>query len=70
VLDVNQLTGTANGLSEGKVEVKLSNHINAASIVEVSKVKYAEIDEKYRKNLAINTDIDERSSRHGGSRDG
>jgi hypothetical protein len=50
--------------------VKLSNHINAASIVEVSKVKYAEIDEKYRKNLAINTDFDERNSRHGGSRDG
>ena len=33
VLDVNQLTGEARGLSEGKVEVMLSNHINAASIV-------------------------------------
>jgi hypothetical protein len=36
----------------------LSNHINAASIVQVSKVKYAEIDEKSRKNLVMVTDSD------------
>jgi len=36
----------------------LSNHINAASIVKVSKVKFAEIDEKYRKNLHLNLDKD------------
>lgn len=45
-------------MSEGEVEVMLSNHINAASIVTVSKVKYGEIDEKYRKNLVMVTDSD------------
>ena len=43
-------------MNEGKVEVMLSNHINAASLVYVNKVKHAEIDEKFRKNLAINTE--------------
>lgn len=57
VLDINSMTGEARGLSEGKAEVMLSNHINAASIVIVSKVKYAEIDEKSRKNLVISTDL-------------
>lgn len=33
VLDINSLNGEGRGLSEGKVEVMLSNHINAASIV-------------------------------------
>jgi len=50
------LTGEARGLQEGKAEIMLSNHINAASIVHVSKVKYAEIDEKSRKNLVLVTD--------------
>jgi hypothetical protein len=45
-------------LSEGEVEVMLSNHINAASIVSVRKVKYGEIDEKYRKNLVMVADSD------------
>ena len=34
----------------------LSNSINAASIVHVSKVKLGEVDQKSRKNLIINTD--------------
>jgi hypothetical protein len=34
----------------------LSNNINAASIVHVSKVKLAEVDQFSRKNLVINTD--------------
>ena len=50
------MTGEARALSEGKIEVMLSNHVNAASLVYVNKVKHAEIDDKYRKNLAINTD--------------
>ena len=33
ILDINSATGEARGLSEGRVEVMLSNHINAASIV-------------------------------------
>jgi len=36
--------------------VLLSNHINAASIVLVSKVKYGEVDESSRKNLVVNVD--------------
>jgi hypothetical protein len=50
-------------LSEGKVEVMLSNHINAASIVQVSRIKYAEIDERSRKNLVMVTDRDEGEAR-------
>jgi hypothetical protein len=34
----------------------LSNSINAASIVHVSKVKIGEVDQKSRKNLVLNTD--------------
>lgn len=63
VLDINSITGEARGQSEGKVDVLLSNHINAASIVQVSKVKLAEIDEKSRKNLIINTDETNRDIR-------
>lgn len=43
-------------LHEGKAEILLSNSINAASIVVVSKVRMGEVDQKSRKNLAINTD--------------
>ncbi len=50
-------------MSEGKVEVMLSNHINAASIVQVSRIKYAEIDERSRKNLVMVTDKDEGEAR-------
>lgn len=56
VLDINQASGEARGLSEGRAEILLSNHISAASIVVVSKVQHAEIDELSRKNLIINTD--------------
>ena len=41
----------------------LSNHINAASIVQVSRIKYAEIDERSRKNLVMVTDKDEGEAR-------
>ena len=53
---MNQATGEARGLSEGRAEILLSNHISAASIAIVSKVKHAEIDELSRKNLIVNTD--------------
>jgi hypothetical protein len=43
-------------LNEGKVDILLSNNINAASIVHVSKVRAAEVDQASRKNLVINTD--------------
>ena len=56
VLDINQATGDARGLAEGRAEVLLSNHISAASIAQVSKVRHAEVDEQSRKNLIINTD--------------
>ncbi len=53
---MNQATGEARGLSEGRAEILLSNHISAASIAIVSKVRHAEIDELSRKNLIVNTD--------------
>ena len=42
VLSINSQTGQAIGKLEGKADVLLSNHINAASIVHVTKVKYAQ----------------------------
>lgn len=56
VLDINQATGEARGLSEGRAEILLSNHISAASIAQVSRVKHAEVDDQSRKLLVINTD--------------
>jgi hypothetical protein len=56
VLEINPKTGEARGLTEGRVDVLLSNHISAASIIYVSRVKHAEIDERSRKNLVLNTD--------------
>jgi hypothetical protein len=44
VIDINQRTGEAIALHEGRAEILLSNNINAASIVTVSKVKMAEVD--------------------------
>ena len=55
-LDINQKTGQAHALNEGKIDILLSNNINAASIVHVSKVRGAEVDQASRKNLVINTD--------------
>ena len=43
-------------MNEGKVDILLSNNINAASIVHESKVRAAEVDQASRKNLVINTD--------------
>ncbi len=56
VLDINQKTGVARSLNEGRADVLLSNNINSASIVHVSKVKLAEVDQASRKKLIINTD--------------
>lgn len=56
VIDINQKSGEARGLQEGRAEILLSNHITAASIIQVSKVRSASIDEVSRKNLIINTD--------------
>ena len=44
ILEVNQRSGFATALQEGKSEILLSNNINAASLVHVSRVKHAEID--------------------------
>ena len=44
MLEINQKTGEAHALNEGKVDILLSNNINAASIVHVSKVMAAEVD--------------------------
>jgi len=59
VLDINQKSGEARALHEGKADILLSNSVNAASIVHVSKVKMAEVDQRSRKNLVINTDENE-----------
>ena len=56
ILDINQVTGEARALGEGRAEILLSNHISAASIVQVSKVRHGELDEQSRKNLIINTE--------------
>jgi len=40
-LSIDPQTGRAFGLREGKADVMLSNHMNAASIVHVSKVAFA-----------------------------
>ena len=56
IIDINQKTGQARSLNEGKTDILLSNNINAASIVHSSKVKLAEVDPASRKNLVINTD--------------
>lgn len=44
VIDINQKSGEAITLQEGKADILLSNSINAASIVIVSKVKMGEVD--------------------------
>jgi len=44
VIDINQKSGEAITLHEGKADILLSNSINAASIVIVSKVKMGEVD--------------------------
>lgn len=54
VLSVEPQTGKAFGAREGKVDVMLSNHLNAASIVHVSKVAYGQLDQK--SSLIINAD--------------
>ena len=50
ILEIHQDSGRARALSEGTAEVMLSNHISAASIVHVGKIKYAEVDEHSRAN--------------------
>lgn len=47
--------GRASGLREGKADVMLSNHMNAASIVHVSKVAFAQLDTQ-KSQLIINAD--------------
>ena len=54
IIEINQKTGEAKALSEGKADILLSNHIHSASIVFVSKIRQAEIDEKSRKSLLAN----------------
>jgi hypothetical protein len=44
VLDINPSSGKSRGLNEGRTEVLLSNHVNAASIVHVSKVQNAVVE--------------------------
>lgn len=44
VLSIDPTTGKALGKVDGKADVMLSNHLNAASIVHVRKVAYAQLD--------------------------
>ena len=62
IFRINSQTGRGLALGEGKVYVSLNNHINAASSVHVSKVKYAELDQSYRKSLMINVDEQQQKS--------
>lgn len=54
ILDINPSSGKSRGLSEGRADVLLSNHVNAASIVHVSKVQNAVVE--YVGPMLINTD--------------
>ena len=63
ILDINQQTGEARALQEGRAEILLSNHISAASIVQISRIRSAEIDPLSRKNLVLNTDDGSREVR-------
>lgn len=54
VLQIETQTGKAVGLSEGRAEILLSNHANAASIVQVSEVRHGQVEHKNA--LTINTD--------------
>jgi hypothetical protein len=56
IMDINARTGLARALFEGKSEILISNNINAASLVHVSRVRHAEIDQASRKGLMLNTD--------------
>ena len=40
ILDISTTTGRAIGLAEGRAEIMLSNHVNAASLVHVQKVHF------------------------------
>lgn len=53
-LNINQETGEAHALKEGKVEVHLNNHMNAASIVHINRVSFGQIDQQ--KALVLDTD--------------
>ena len=44
VIRIDPYKGTAVSTGEGKSEIMLSNNINAASIVHVSKVQFAELE--------------------------
>ena len=54
VLTIDSDTGRAYGRSEGRTEVILSNHVNAASIVHIGKIQFGQIEHKHA--LALNTD--------------
>lgn len=56
VLSISQNDGTAIAKGEGRAEVMLSNAINAASIVHVSKVQGAELDSMASTDLVLNVD--------------
>jgi len=44
ILQINPSTGKAKGLGEGRADVLLSNHVNAASIVHVSRIQTAMVE--------------------------
>lgn len=54
VLQISNQDGKAIGKQEGRAEVMLSNHINAASIVHVGRVKEGQI--QHQRDLVLNTD--------------
>lgn len=53
-MQINQSNGKAIGSAEGKAEILLSNHANAASIVNVARVSHGQIDQTG--SLLISTD--------------
>lgn len=54
VLQIDATNGKALARGEGKADVLLSNHINAASIVHVSRIQFGQVEQK--NGLVLNTD--------------
>ena len=53
ILEIDSKTGKARANQEGKVDISLNHHSNAASIVHVNKVQYGSVDPQ--SSLVINT---------------
>lgn len=54
ILQIGSQNGRATGISEGRAEILLSDHINAASIIHIKRIEFGQIEQKQA--LVLNTD--------------